>query len=522
MAYDPQNVSYESLWQKYRDSNVVNKAREYSRYTLAKLVSQYDRAETDDVNREQITRDFQSVGALLVNNLVARLGEFLFPASARFVKLQLKGMTDQQRQQQSKVQAALIQIEKAIVDKAKQNGGYADLLMTIAHEAVTGNVALFRDMETGTYRVYGLENFVVQRDGRGNVIDAVIKERISWDSLHRDFQNQLQAKGFNPKSGQHKCWLYTRVCRIQKESGQYGYTITQQVGNYQGCIYTPGNDYYPEKVCPWLFPVWSLKSGEHYGRGIVEDHAGDFARLSMLSESSALYMQEALRVFWKLTGSGGNVDDIEQADTGQVIPIQSGTTLEAAEAGDYNKVQQARDEINQIVQRLAQAFMYTGEFRDSERTTATEVQQVATSAERGLGGPYSMQAKTLQIPLAYVLLAEIDEGTVPDIVGNILSLQVVAGLDALGRSIEAETLIKALGDAQAAMIAVSNINQVANVIDPKAVLDTIFASNGVALDDYRKSPQDLQQEGRQVDQIAAAAGGVPQGAVEPGQNISQI
>ncbi|MES8785769.1 portal protein, partial [Cutibacterium acnes] len=232
----------------------------------------------------------------------------------------------------------------------------------------------------------------------------------------------------------HKCWLYTRICRVQKESGQYGYTITQQVGNYQGCIFTPGNDYYPEKVCPWLFPVWSLKSGEHYGRGIVEDHAGDFARLSMLSESSALYMQEALRVFWKLTGSGGNVDDIERAETGQVIPLQSGTALEAAEAGDYNKVQQARDEINQIVQRLAQAFMYTGEFRDSERTTATEVQQVATSAERGLGGPYSMQAKTLQIPLAYVLLAEIDEGTVPDIVGNILSLQVVAGLDALGRS----------------------------------------------------------------------------------------
>ncbi|MES8785784.1 hypothetical protein U6R20_12335, partial [Cutibacterium acnes] len=80
----------------------------------------------------------------------------------------------------------------------------------------------------------------------------------------------------------------------------------------------------------------------------------------------------------------------------------------------------------------------------------------------------------------------------------------------------------ALGDAQAAMVAVANINQVANVIDPKAVLDTIFASNGVALDDYRKSPQDLQQEGRQVDQLAAAAGGVPPGAVEPGQNISQI
>jgi len=70
MTQDAQNVSYESLWQKYRDSNVVTKAREYSRYTLAKLVSEYDRADTDDMNRQQITRDYQSVGALLVNNLV--------------------------------------------------------------------------------------------------------------------------------------------------------------------------------------------------------------------------------------------------------------------------------------------------------------------------------------------------------------------------------------------------------------------------------------------------------------------
>lgn len=521
MTQDAQNVSYESLWQKYRDSNVVTKAREYSRYTLAKLVSEYDRSDVDDMNRQQITRDYQSVGALLVNNLTARLGEFLFPASARFVKLKLNKVSDQQRQSMSQVNQALITIEKAIVDKAKENGGYADLLQCIAQQAVTGNAALYRDMETGSYRVYGLESFVVQRDGRGVVVDAIIKERIQWDSLPKDFQNELNSKGFRC-GGNKRVWLYTRVLRVPKDSGNYGYEVTQQIGNYQGCVYTPGKDYYPEKVCPWLFPVWSLKSGEHYGRGIVEDHAGDFARLSLLSEHSALYMQEALRVLWMLTGSGGNVDDIESAETGQVIPLQNGTTLSGLEVGDYQKVQQARDEINQIVQRLAQAFMYTGEFRDSERTTATEVQQVATSAERGLGGPYSMQAKTLQIPLAYVLLAEIDESTVPDIVGNILSLQVEAGLDALGRSIEAETLIRALSDSQAAMVAVQNINGVANTIDPQKVLEVIFASNGVALDDYRKSPQDLAQEGQAIDNAAAAAAGVQPGAVDVAPNIAQI
>lgn len=516
---EPVNVAYESLWQRYRDSNVVTKAREYSRYTLAKLVSEYDQADASDISRQQITRDYQSIGALLVNNMVARLGEMLFPASARFAKVKLGKMSQAQREKQSAVNQALVTIEKGLVTKAKANGGYADLLQALANEAVTGNAALYRDSDTESYRVYGLENFAVQRDGRGVVTDAIIKERLQWDSLPMEFQNQLKAKNF--ECGPTKrIWLYTRVQRVQRNSG-YGYEITQQIGNYTGCIYTPGKDYYPEKVCPWIFPVWSLKSGEHYGRGIVEDHAGDFARLSLLCENSALYMQEALRVLWMLSGAGGSADDIESAETGQVIPLQAGTKLEGVEVGDYQKVQQARDEVNQIVQRLSQAFMFTGEFRDSERTTATEVQTVANSAERALGGPFSMQAKTLQIPLAYVLLAEMDEGTIPDIVGNILSLDVVAGLDALGRNVEAEMLIQALSDAQAAMAAVSNINQVANVIDPQKVVETIFVSNGVALDDYRKSAEDLQAEGQQIDQLAQAAGGV-QAPINPSNSVNQI
>lgn len=511
--------AYESLWQRYRDANVVEKAREYSRYTLAKLVSEYDAADANDINRQQVTRDYQSIGALLVNNLTAKLGEYLFPASARFVKLQLGKMSQQQRENMAQVNQALLTVEKDIVARAKCNGGYADILQMLAYQVVTGNVAAYRDTKTQTYRVYGLENFVVRRDGRGQVTDAVIKERLQMDTLDEDFQKMLKAHNIEC-SPQKRIWLYTRVKRVSRAGG-FGYEITQQLGSYAGCVYTPGNEYYPERVCPWFFPVWSLKSGEHYGRGLVEDHAGDFARLSMLTLSSALYMQEALRALWLLTGSGGNVDDIERADIGQVIALQTGTKLEGLEIGDFNKVQQARDEIRQIVERLSQAFMYTGEFRDSERTTATEVQQVAKSAERAMGGPYSTQAKYLQIPLAYILLSEIDESTVPDIVGDIIKLDVIAGLDALGRSIEAELLIRALQDGQAAIAAAGNINTVANVLDPRKILETMFASNGVALDDYRKSAEDLQNEANAIDQATAASNGLT-APLDTSSAISQI
>jgi len=51
---------------------------------------------------------------------------------------------------------------------------------------------------------------------------------------------------------------------------------------------------------------------------------------------------------------------------------------------------------------------------------------------------------------------------------------------------------------------------------------SIFASNGVALDDYRKSPQDLANEGRAIDNAAAAAAGVQPGAVDVAPNVAQI
>jgi len=72
------------------------------------------------------------------------------------------------------------------------------------------------------------------------------------------------------------------------------------------------------------------------------------------------------------------------------------------------------------------------------------------------------------------------------------------------------------------MVAVQNINGVANVIDPQKVIEVIFASNGVALDDYRKSAQDLANEGQQIDRAAAAAAGVQPGAVDVAPNVAQI
>lgn len=485
------NVSYQSLFQTYTDQRVVDKSRQFAKFTVASLLSVTE----DQLSAEQaeVRRDYQSVGSMLLNNLAAKLTELLFPATRRFVKLDASQEARSQAERagsETDLNDALITLEEMLVKRSRAEGGYASLILAVKHLVATGQCCLRRDTESKTYIVYALDNYAVRRDGRGLVLDAIIREKVAYQSLPKDLQAKL-GKRENTAS----LYLYTR---IQYNSERNVYEVSQQVDSVTD--YPLGIAEYPVKTCPWMFPTWNLKAGDHYARGLVEEYAGDFARLSMLSESSALYMQEALRVL-HLTNAQGQVrDELVEAECGEFISTPQGTTLTAYEAGDYQKMSQALEEINSITLRLSRAFMYSGTQRDSERTTAEEVRLVARETEKTLGGPYSNLASTLQIPLARVLLSEIDGGLVPDIVHNVLELEVIAGLDALGRSVDAQQLLQALSDALNAVAAVAQINQVAqNFLNPTAVIETIFSANGVNLTRF-KTPEEVKQQMQQGQQ----------------------
>ncbi|WP_236502177.1 portal protein, partial [Escherichia coli] len=75
---------------------------------------------------------------------------------------------------------------------------------------------------------------------------------------------------------------------------------------------------YPELELPYNVLVWNLVSGEHYGRGLVEDYAGDFARLSVLSEALTNYEVESARLIPLIDASSGLVlDKFSTSGTGQ-------------------------------------------------------------------------------------------------------------------------------------------------------------------------------------------------------------
>src|SRR5699024_6591533 len=74
---------------------------------------------------------------------------------------------------------------------------------------------------------------------------------------------------------------------------------------------------YSEYACPWVFPTWNLVAGENCGRGLVEDHAVGFAKLSELSIALALYEVESLKLLNLVgTSAAHSKDELAQAETG--------------------------------------------------------------------------------------------------------------------------------------------------------------------------------------------------------------
>lgn len=468
--------SYQALYAQYEDSNVVAKARDYARYTLPYICAQS--AQSGDGRRQQLERDYQSVGAFLISNVSAKLAEALFPSNRRMVRVDIKG---EHRSRASSIDSALLAIETELVKIARANGGYAQLIECIQHLYVTGQCCL-RRLSGGGYLVYGLNSFVTRRDSYGTVVDAVIREYIDYSQIPEDIREANNLKD------NLKPWeLYTRVHHV----GEIVQVI-QKLADRGSII---GTAEYPIKGCPFIFPTLHLSSGEHYARGEVETYAGDFQRLSNLSEAGVLYEVEALKVLHITRGAGPAIEDLRSAGCGEFIELPQQTEVEAYEGGDYNKLAQVNAEVNSIIQRLYQAFAYAGSQRDAERVTAEEVRRVATEADRSSASAYSILGKTLQIPLAYVLLEEMDSQLFQGVAGGSISLDVSAGLDALGRTIESQQLMQALSESGNALVAVQNINQVSGgILDPIKIMQQIFTANGVELDDYTKPKEQLQQE----------------------------
>lgn len=477
-------INYKALYDEYRDDALVLELENYSVWTIPSAFPRLRNGRTRQNHR--IEHDYQSMGALLVNTLATKLCSTLFPANQSFFRISMdeafqKMLTDSGNFDEKGAKSKIISIEREACGRLFLNAAYAQLIQAMRFLIITGNALMYRSEERIT--VYSLHNYAMHRDNAGNVLDIVLKEVLTYGSLPPDLMPIV-------RQGEHKdndeVIVWTRIKREFRKKN-YVYIVSQQVNG----IDVGKRSIYPEKLCPYIPVVWNHVNGDSYGRGHVEDYAGDFAKLSDLSRSLTLYEIDACKVVNLVKpGSTIDLDSMNDAEIGEYV-YGDPESIKKHSGGEFQMIKSLLEDIQTVFQRLGTAFMYSGNIRDAERVTAEEIRQNAAEADKTLGGVYSRLAECIHLPLSYVLTHEVEPKLISSLMNKNIRLKVLTGLAALGRAAEVNNLTQAV---QILAAIVPAMKQISQRFDTEAVVDRVMESFGLNTEDYMLTPEALQKQ----------------------------
>lgn len=497
--------SYARDWETWHDHAMITRLERYARFTDPALMQDpvsIGQSSTDTA--DTVVHDFQSLGAVLLNSLGAKMAGMLFPLNQPNFRLtvsdELQAYADSMGWEPSRLQNAMATTERKSSERLYYGNSYTKLQRAIKLCISTGECLIYRDDTLSSLVVWNRHSYSVRRDAYGRPWKIILRQRFKHGNIPQAYIEPIMAVLQHRSGPPEDVEMYTQV--EFKESSVPGYprvaTITHEV---EGALLDGLVTVTPEHLCPMFIATWSVQDGEHYARGLVENFVGDFSRFSALSEQLALYELDALTVLNLVDPSSAtDLNTYRTASTGDYVAGAAGA-VSTYDRGDYNKMAAVGNSLNTIGQRLSQAFMYTGTQRDSERTTATEVQLVAREADQALGGAYSQLAQSLQTPLAYLTMAELGD----DVVGALLDQQytpkIITGAQALSRSSDTQKLLEVSQVVQAVVPALASVDR---TLDPSKMVAAIATNAGYALDDLKKSPEQLEQDAQAAQAQAQA------------------
>ena len=429
----------------------------------------------------------------------------LFPLNTSFFKLQINDIElakagGEDPSVRSNVDLALSKMEKIVMQQIAETNDRVHLTAAMKHLVVTGNSLVFCGKKA--LKVFPLDRYVVSRDGNDNVQEIVTKEIVDRDLLPKEFQplnaeNDSNSPGEDgPKFGvadatgkgqSNNAVVYTHV---KYEDGQHKW--------YQECdgkVIPGSKSSAPIKTTPWLPIVFNHVDGESYGRGRVEEFLGDLNSLERLMQALVEGSAAAAKVVFMVSPSATTKpQSLARASNGAIIqgrPDDVGV-VQVGKTADFGTVQQM---IQNLTQRLSEAFLImTGAVRDSERTTASEVNATAQELNEQLGGIYSGMTNTLLQPYLNRKLQQLQRTPgVPALPKGLVIPTVVAGLNGIGRGQDRAALMEFVMTISQGM----GPDVMAQYIDPSEFLRRLAAASGIEHLGLVKTEDQLAQEREQ-------------------------
>ena len=438
---------------------------------------------------------WQSVGAKGAVTLAAKLMQSMLPVQTSFFKLQ---MDDSQLGEEyppeikSELDLSFAKIERTILEAVAASNDRVIVHEALLHLVVGGNALIFMGKEG--LKVYPLNRYVVERDGNGNVIEIVTKETIAKklieDQLPEDVLQEYDTTVDNSPDNNDECDIYTHVKRDNNR-----YVWHQEV---HGKILPKSYGKSPIDVTPWIPLRFNTVDGEDYGRGRVGQFIGDLKSLEALSQALVEGSAAAAKVVFTVSPSSTTKPStLANAGNGAIVqgrPDDIGV-VQVGKSADFGTAFQM---MQQLERRLNEAFLVM-QVRQSERTTAEEVRLTQMELEQQLGGLFSLLTTEFLLPYLNRILNQFQKsGKIPRLPKDIVKPTIVAGVNALGRGQDRESLGQFLTIVSQTM----GPEAVQKHINPEEVIKRLAAASGIDVLNLVKSMQEIQAKEQQAQQMA--------------------
>lgn len=482
----------------------LSRARECAKVTLPFLIPPLGHGPVN-----ALPTPYQGIGARGVNNLASKLILGLLPPNAPFFRLIIEDsslMRSDMEQMRTEIDLALAAAERSLMSELDGSTLRQVAFETFRHLVVGGNGLLFIPDDGLEFRHFSLENYVVERDPRGNILNIVTCETISPQILSEEVQEQLKREG--NASSDKTVNLYTAACRYGDK-----FKTWQEVG---GIVLPDSEGEYSEEALPYICLRWNHISGESYGRGLVEEYLGDLLSLEGLSRAIVEGSAASAKMLFLVNPNGiTRAKTLAESPNGAIRDGNAAdvTVLQANKFADFRI---AFETINTISERLGHAFLLnTAVQRQGERVTATEIRAMLDELESSLGGTYSTLAAEFQMPLVKQVMQRMaKQGRFPKLPKNTVKPQIVTGVQALGRGqdlMRLDTfvggLVQTLGPEAMRRLNVSeylNRRALALGVEPRGLV---------------RSEEEIQQEMQQAQQ-AQTVGQLGPAAIQAGAKLA--
>ena len=493
----------------------LHTAVECSRLTLPYLV-QEDLSSRPE--HQKLHTPWQSVGAKSVVNLAAKLMLALIPPQTSFFKLQVRDDklgVEFPREVKSELDLSFSKMEKMVMDYISASSDRVVVHQALKHLIVSGNALIF--MGKDGLKNYPLNRYVVNRDGNGNVCEIVTKELISRKILGQDLPvplpNPPGDEGYKTGSDDQDIEVYTYV-RLD-DNGRWVWHQEAFDNILPGSRSTA-----PKNTSPWLVLRFNTVDGEDYGRGRVEEFLGDIRSLEGLSQALVEGSAAASKVVFLVSPSSTTKPKtIADAGNGAIVqgrPDDVGV-IQVGKTADFRT---AAEQMQNLERRIGEAFLVLS-VRESERTTAEEVRLTQMELEQQLGGLFSLLTVEFLIPYLNRTLHILQRNKeIPKIPKDLVRPQIVAGVNALGRGQDQQSLVQFAQTLAQTM----GPEVMAKFLDPGEYVKRLAVAQGIDVLNLVKTPETMAQEKQQLQQDYAQKAMVDQAsafAKAPGMDPSK-